>query len=383
MKILLVGEFSGLHNSLKKGLLSGNHQVDLINNGDSFKDFHADFSIKANFFKSKLGNIPRQIWYRIFKYDLALIEHGIRFWWHLSKLKNYDVVQLINEWPIQTARGFEYFLLKKLFKQNKKVFLLSSGIDSYQLQYLLESKSDKNMLLPYFNNPKEVNEQYYYLFDYLKPQQKKISDLIYNRISGIIATDFDYIDALKSLDKYAGLIPYPIDCEVKYKPISIEGKINILLGVNTGNTFKKGIHYFEAALKVIREKYGDAIIITIVKDLPFHLYVKKFNEAHVLLDQLYANDQGYNALEAMKRGKVVFTGAESDFVNHYQLQEDEVCINAKPDVDYLVEKLSYVIENPEQCLEISKNAIRFVQQHHDANMIAKKYLDVWANRAVF
>ena len=73
MKILLVGEFSRLHNSLKEGLLTLGHEVILVNNGDGFKNYPADISIRANFFKSKLGNIPRQIWARIFKYDLATL----------------------------------------------------------------------------------------------------------------------------------------------------------------------------------------------------------------------------------------------------------------------------------------------------------------------
>ena len=125
MKILLIGEFSRLHNSLKEGLMALGHEVILVNNGDGFKNFPADISIRANFFKSKLGNIPRQIWTRIFKYDLALLEHGIRFWWISKKLKNFDVVQLINESPIQTVSKLELFLLKRIFKQNQKfVFII-------------------------------------------------------------------------------------------------------------------------------------------------------------------------------------------------------------------------------------------------------------------
>ena len=71
MKILLVGEFSRLHNSLKEGLLALGHEVILVNNGDGFKNFPADISIRAAFFKSKLGNIPRQIWFKIFKWKIT------------------------------------------------------------------------------------------------------------------------------------------------------------------------------------------------------------------------------------------------------------------------------------------------------------------------
>ena len=46
MKILLVGEFSRLHNSLKEGLLILNHEASIIGTGDDFKEFPVDFSIK-------------------------------------------------------------------------------------------------------------------------------------------------------------------------------------------------------------------------------------------------------------------------------------------------------------------------------------------------
>ena len=45
---------------------------------------------------------------------------------------------------------------------------------------------------------------------------------------------------------------------------------------------------------------------------PMHC-IKNYEQAHIILDQVYAFDQGYNALEAMAKGKVVFTGAEAIF----------------------------------------------------------------------
>lgn len=44
MKILLVGEYSRLHNSLKEGLEILHHEVTIIGTGDSFKQFPVDYS---------------------------------------------------------------------------------------------------------------------------------------------------------------------------------------------------------------------------------------------------------------------------------------------------------------------------------------------------
>ena len=49
MKILLLGEYSHLHNTLKKGLLTLGHKVVLVGDGDGFKNFPVDISIKPRF----------------------------------------------------------------------------------------------------------------------------------------------------------------------------------------------------------------------------------------------------------------------------------------------------------------------------------------------
>ena len=174
MKILLVGEFSRLHNSLKEGLLALGHEVVLVNNGDGFKNFPADISIRAAFFKSKVGNIPRQIWFRIFKFDLAILEHGVRFWWISKKLKNFDVVQLINETPIQTVSKLELFLLKRILKQNKKVFLMCCGIDYMTVSHMLQQKDRYSVMNPYFEGIAKAKKQYDYYFDFLTKSHQKI-----------------------------------------------------------------------------------------------------------------------------------------------------------------------------------------------------------------
>jgi glycosyltransferase involved in cell wall biosynthesis len=91
---------------------------------------------------------------------------------------------------------------------------------------------------------------------------------------------------------------------------------------------------------------------------------------------LYGYDQGYNALEAMAKGKVVFTNADDIFEKHYNLSE-KVAVNAEPNVDYLVAQLSFFIENPNEIKAIGKRARTFIEKEHDHLKIASKYLAVW------
>ena len=378
MRILLVGEFSRLHNSLKEGLTALGHEVVIIANGDGFKNYPADLSTKAKWCETKLGNIPRQIIFRLTRFDIARIEFGIRFYFHLNKLKDFDVVQFINEAPIQTTPSLERFLLKKLIHQNKKTFLLCCGVDYLVAQHLIEKKERYSIMNPYFENPKSKKE-YQFLLDFLSKSHKKTHQLIYQNIHGVIASDIDYLLPMQGHPKFLGLTPNPINtAAIDFSELKIDDKIILFLGINRGTYFTKGITFFEKALEIVKEKMGDRIEIIIAENLPYQTYINQYNRAHIILDQVYSFDQGYNALEAMAKGKVVFTGAEIEFEEYYNLTE-KVAINALPDVDSLVKDLTHLIENPAEISTIGKRARTFIEEHHNYKNCAEDYLSKWNN----
>jgi glycosyltransferase involved in cell wall biosynthesis len=376
MRILLIGEYSLLHNSLKEGLVQLGHEVILAANSDGFKNYPVDLDFEAKWSKFKLINIVRQIIYRLFKYDFATVEYGIRFYFLLPKFKNFDVIQFVNEAPIKTTKKLELFLIKKIFESNKRVFVLSCGADYLNMKFDIENKNKKSILQPFFLNPK-LTKEFDPLFEYLKESHKKVHDLVLDKCIGIIATDFDYVTAVNKSSKYSGFIPYPINhTKLMFQQSNIENKIVIFLGINEWSYNQKGIPYFEKALEIIKTKYENRVEIIITKTVPYPVYIDSYNKAHILLDQTFSCDQGYNALEAMAKGKVVFTGAEKEFVQHYNLSE-RVAVNALPNVDYLVNELSFLIENPEEIIAIGKRARAFVEKEHDYIKIANQYLETW------
>src|SRR5699024_10828118 len=103
MKILLVGEYSRLHNSLKEGLIELGHEVKLIADGDNFKNYPVDLSIRpkwtnANWFSKKM----KVGFYKLTAIDLQKVEAYLRFLFHKKKLKGFDVVQFINSNALKT-----------------------------------------------------------------------------------------------------------------------------------------------------------------------------------------------------------------------------------------------------------------------------------------
>lgn len=379
MRILFIGEYSRLHNSLKEALVKLGHEVKLVGNGDGFKDFPADYNIDARWSKSFPLNPLRQIIFRLFQYDFAQIEYGIRFFLLLPKLKNYDIVQLISETPIQTSSGFELSLLKRLRAQNHKMFALCSGTDYLFMKAVSEKKYRYSLFDAYLENPSRIDE-YRHVLQHLKPESKAHHEKLLPMIEGIIATDIDYRIALEGTPKFLGMIPNPINTDsIVFNPNRANYPIVIFHGINRWNYHKKGNAYFEKALEIIREKYGEKVKIVTAENLPYDQYITLYDSAHILLDQVNAYDQGYNALEAMAKGKVVFTGAEAEFTTDYNLTE-RVAINALPDEDSIVRELSFLIENPSEITAIGKQARNFIENEHDYLKVAELYLQAWTKK---
>lgn len=377
MKILLLGEYSRLHNTLKEGLIALNHEVTLLGNGDGFKNYPVDINIDARFFRKPFFFLLAKILHKLTNISLIELECAHRFHRILPSLKGYDVVQLINENSIKTNPFFEKRLLKKLFKQNEEAFLLSCGTDYISVKYAYDKKFRYSILTPWHDNP-SFKKQYKFILRYLSKPYYQLHRFIYDNVAGVISSDLDYHIPLINHPKYLGMVPNPINSKkIDFIETDFTTPIKIFHGINSLNYIKKGNAFFEEALKIIKQKYPDKIEIITTQDIPYNEYIKMYDSCHILLDQVYAYDQGYNALEAMAKGKVVFTGAEQEWLDHYHLKQDTVAINALPDAQKIAEKLEWLILNPIEIGKISKNARAFIEKEHDHVTIAQCYLKKW------
>ena len=375
MKILLVGEYSRLHNSLKEGLVALGHQVTIIATGDYWKNYPADIKLKRTYDQG-LGKKLKVGVYKLFNIDITSLDLRRQFYSQKENLEGYDVVQLINESPFGLTPAIEMELIGFLKKHNKKLFLLSCGTDYLSVKYQL-SDALPYSIMSELKNGSASKEDFRFILKYTKERYRQLHEFVYGQINGVIASDLDYHLPLKDHPSYLGLIPNPVNTDkIADSQPQPEGRINIFLGINRSAYHTKGIRYFDEALEKISAKYGDSISIEVVENLPYDTYIEKYNKAHILLDQVLGCDQGYNALEAMAKGKVVFTGAETIFTEYYKL-EKPVAINALPDSEAIAAELERLILNPRLIAEIGANAREFILQHHQYQKVAESYVNLW------
>lgn len=381
MRVLLIGEYSRFHNSLKEGLIALGHDVVLVGTGDAFKNYPVDINIKpnlttCNWFITRLKNLI----YRLTKVDISRIETGMRFWKQRHKMKEYDVVQFINSWSIRTTFKREKKYIIFLEKHNKALFLSACGTDVPFVKGLFETPYPYaySLVSPYLKD-KQLAKHYNGTLKYLEKAHEDLFEFITHKVRAIIPADVDYLWGLRNTSKTTSLVPMPINTDLlKFTPLQVDDKIVIFHGINRINYIKKGNNFFEEALRIVERKYPNKVAIIIAESMPYDDYIKAYDGAHILLDQATSLDQGYNAREAMAKGKVVFTGAETAFTDQYQLKET-VAINATPNTDQIVQELEQLILNPSRIPEIGRNARAFIEREHHYIKVAQRYIDLWTS----
>ena len=380
MKILLIGEYSHLHNSLKKALLQLGHEVVLLGTGDGFKNYPVDVDIssqKWHHFWQKYFylSINKLVGYNQFKKDC--FNQLMSF---IPRLKDFDLVQLINVDPFMLPPDDMMLFYKELFQQNIPVFLSACGEDSHIIQYYGAGGMRYSILDPYKDNSIHKEEA---LFSYRFLDNKNVAlyHFVIDNVKAIIPSDLDYAIPYSDVSKAVPMIPNPVDVDsIAFKPLIINDKICIFFGINRHSFYKKGGDIVLKVLDRIEKAFGEKVQIALAENLAYDTYMKRFDDTHIFIDQLYSYDQGYNALEAMAKGKCVLTGAEKEFEERYNLSK-QVAVNVLPDESDLYHKLVKLIENPEKIIEIGKNARFFVEKHHNYTEVAKQYLDVWQKKA--
>ncbi len=377
MRILLVGEYSGFHNALKHGLKSLGHEVTIVGDGDGFKKYPVDIDLSSNYFnKNRLRRKLKAGIYRLFKIDVNDYLMLSRFRESENLLKNHEIVQFINSNALNTSSKIERKMIGFLVGNNKKVTLVACGDDHEYAKYLTEDHEGYSILDP-VKNGSVPQIAFNYTYKYLEKGYQENYEYLVEKSLAIIPSNTDYAMALTHQPKAVPIIPAPVQTH-RFQLEQNENldTIEIFMGINRQNYWKKGINYFEDALQIVTTKYDGRVNITIAEDLPYDTYISQYKKAHILLDQVLCYDQGYNALEAMAQGKVVFAGGSDQYLKAHGLSEIPV-IDARPDVDYLVDQLSQLIENPQSILEIGKKARNHVIAYHDCIKVAKQYLEIY------
>jgi len=348
MKILLFGEYSGLHTNLQKGLKEIGHDVTLISSGDGHKKFDGDI---------KTGN---RIKNKYLSYFFVVAE----LWWLLRKIRKYDVVQFIDYAVLRMPYFLKIQYLKIVKRNNKAIIINRCGLDAYGICVLLG-----NLRYSPFQN--EIKEHEFNDDIGIKSNLKAIK--IINLFNGIIVNMYEYYLPYKDFNNYTGFVPMPLKTDSIYVPNNNIGKIKILYGVLRKSN--KGHTYIKEALDFINLNYADHVEINIVEKLPFTEYQKLLDSCNILIDQACSYSYGMNAIYALSKGKVVLSGNEPE--SEIFFGTEIPVINILPSTNDIIEKLIDLINNPNKLMQIGEQSRAYALTVHNHISVAEKFITLY------
>ena len=362
MRILLLGEFSGLHWTLAEGLRTLGHEVCVASDGSGWKDYPRDINLLRPTDSFTDG-----------------LKHVANILRHLPSFRNYDVVQLINPYFMRLRSERTIPIYNYLKKHNDKVFLGAFGMDHYYVKTCMETDTFKYSDFKIGNEMKDTEYNRINIWECLHGGTAKANRIIAETCNGIIACLYEYYVSYQPyFPNKTGFIPLPINRSLIAPRVrEIPEKVNFFIGIQANKNDVKGTDVMLPVLEEVQKMYPEACRITKVVSVPFNEYQKLLDAADVQLDQLYSYTPSMNSLLAMAKGMIVVGGGEEE--NYEILGETSLrpIINVLPDQADIFNKLERLILNKEQIPVLSAQSIEYVEKYHDHIRVARQYLDFW------
>lgn len=355
MKVLLIGEFSGVQNNLKAGLEYYGVQVTLANAGDGYKKFSSDIPMHVN------GDSRR-----------AKIENRVLESYNLFNIRRYDVVQLMHPGALDF---YDHSRVYEALDKAKFVVQLLGGCDyvfAKNYKYLCEDlcKMCKCYDLKWHKCRCESSEEIRYERE------------IYRRADVMVPLAWEYYKTYKDYapeyeDKLQMVIPMPIDI-TKNKVRSLpHGKKQVFHPLNREGY--KGTKVLRPIFEQLQKEYGEYADFRIEGRLPINEYRRLLAGVDVVVDELYADTYGMNALYAMAMGKAVMNGGHrrTEMFQDIKWLEHMPVLSLGCDEEEIKDSIIRTVKDDKLLRKIKQKSRKYVETYHDARKVAKLFLNLY------
>lgn len=363
MRILLLGEYSNVHNTLAKGLRALGHSVTVISDGDGWKDYPRDIDLARNL-TSRTGRLSF-LW-RLLK--------------ALPKMRGYDVVQLINPIFVELKAERIMPIYRYLRRNNGKIVLGAFGMDYYWASINTDIRPLRYSDFNFGNTPRTDIEAQRFRNEWIGTAKEKLCKDIAKDSNGIVAGLYEYWATYNEVSDLRGkmqFIPFPIDLPDNPNT-GHSGPFKLFAGISRDRSAYKGTDIMLKAAQDLQAQYPDLMELRIAQGVPFEQYKRMMEGADAILDQLYSYTPAMNSLLAMSKGIINVGGGEPE--NYSILGETELLpiVNVEPNYDSVYRELERLVLNPNLIPELKRQSVEYVKRHHEYIKVAQQYLDFYS-----
>ena len=371
MKIVIVGEFSSFAKNLSEGFRALGHECFVFSWGDGFKKIKQDaensYEVNARY---NGGGLIRHIEH-IFHSTLEYLRLR-KFVFGIENDGKWDAVLIINPCFIKDKRkfweaGFTKEMIFALVNNKKNVYLSACGGDIPYFDYWRQHKwKNEETVLNWLPSTYTQNK--------IKHHQD------YSQyINKVIPVMYGYAEAwrcsqLAKSYQVLPTIPLPVNCSKFTVKNDLRDKIVVFHGII--RPVDKGTKYIKAAMERLQKEYPDEVECRAEGGLPLNEYLELLDRTNILVDQCCGDYVGMNGLYGLAMGKVVV--ACNDPLNQKEINgSDCPIVDIGPDADQIFHALEGLILNRKRISEISRLSRKYVERVHDAEVVARKYVDLF------
>ncbi len=389
MKILLIGEASFLHNTLKKGLVERGHRVTTMSDGNGWHDAPRDIDLRRDWRWGKLGGL-RVVW-QLLRHLPQLCGNDV------VQIHNYQFVPLMYRWNTLLLRFLKLTnrrVVKGCFGDDPQIFRRQAqGVPAYSDTYwsgqLQNADQHRDRIAEVVEHGAEASWRkttrmadalvaclYEYWLDYNEPP--------YAAKLHYIPLPIECEEMLRWCDgemvKCVGndtLSPsHPNDSQLPTNlTTSPPHPLTLLIGLQPKRDFMKGAMKIAAFVEEVARRHPGKVQIKYVEGVPYDEYMHLLAEADVLVDQLYSYTPSMNSLAAMARGTVVIGGGEEEYYEFIGEKTLRPIINVRPDVpdEENIAAIERALFTDGMLERMAQESIQFVHKYHDYRLVAKQY----------
>ena len=389
MKILLIGEASFLHNTLKKGLLARGHRVLTMSDGNGWHDAPRDIDLRRDGRWGKLGGL-RVVW-QLLRHLPQLCGNDV------VQIHNYQFVPLMYRWNTLLLRFLKLptrRVVKGCFGDDPQIFRRQAqGVPAYSDTYwsgqlqnaelhrdriaeVIEHGAEASWRKPTHMADALVACLYEYWLDYNDPPYA--AKLHYIPLPMECEEMVRWCDGemVKCVGNDALSPSHPNDSQLPTNlTTSPPHPLTILIGLQPKRDFMKGAMKIAAFVEEVARRHPGKVQIKYVEGVPYDEYMHLLAEADVLVDQLYSYTPSMNSLAAMARGTVVIGGGEEEYYEFIGEDTLRPIINVRPDVpdEENIAAIERALFTDGTLERMAQESIQFVHKYHDYRLVAKQY----------
>lgn len=399
MKILLIGEASFLHNTLKKGLLERGHRVLTMSDGNGWHDAPRDIDLRRDGRWGKLGGLW-VVW--------LLLRHLPQLCGNdVVQIHNYQFVPLMYRWNTLLLRFLKLTnrcVVKGCFGDDPQIFRRQAqGIPAYSDTYwsgqLQNTDQHRDRIAEVVEHGAEAS-------------WRKTTTMADALVPCLYEYWLDYNEPPYAAKLH--YIPLPMECEkmvrwcdgemVKWcngemvrwcngemvrcvgnvttspshpnnSQLAPSHPLTILIGLQPKRDFMKGAMKIATFVEEVARRYPGKVHIKYVEGVPYDEYMRLLAEADVLVDQLYSYTPSMNSLAAMARGTVVIGGGEEEYYEFIGEDTLRPIINVRPDVsdEENIATIERALFTDGTLERMAQESIQFVHKYHDYRHVAEQY----------